>query len=521
MFFYGKRSAAIFLALYIIVSAVIIVFSLLPANVSSEMSYSFYDTVSHIKFGQDKKTEDKEAVAITSMEIKTSKIVYPAKTRVNVSIISVLPENHTENYSLKTDDNAIAEIATGNQLLLNKEGIVNVWAETASGLKSNIITITVYDRNGGGEIDSERIELIAPDQMPIGQAFYPYIKVDGAAASYNAVYTSDSDVLEEKNGYFIAKSAGMATISISLGGQIKKTKTIEITEDALSVPSIASFSLDGNILEDRAELSYLTEYEPEITFEGDCCQLIYYVADEKIVSIPYSYGKKSARIRVIGIGEFDLKIMSPLRSEPLKTVHIKTVPPKADVLGLKKTDIVYVDYIFPLTLNVTDKASLYGIVCEISSENDLPYERTDDDHVLFKSEGRYTLTYTSQYYPDFLYVYTVVVEDIDKATATRKTLGHAALFAALGVFALLAFGFYFKTKPLMFAVTALSGILTAIISEVLQLPLFTSGRGASVEDVFIDLAGFVAGVALCIGTLFVIYLIRRRKNLSASSNTVE
>ena len=53
--------------------------------------------------------------------------------------------------------------------------------------------------------------------------------------------------------------------------------------------------------------------------------------------------------------------------------------------------------------------------------------------------------------------------------------------------------------------TLLAGILTATISELLQLNVFTTERGASVIDALIDFSGFLLGTAI----LFVIDFIKK------------
>ena len=53
--------------------------------------------------------------------------------------------------------------------------------------------------------------------------------------------------------------------------------------------------------------------------------------------------------------------------------------------------------------------------------------------------------------------------------------------------------------------TLVAGILTATISEILQLAVFTSARGASFADALIDLLGFALGTAIC----FVVDLIKK------------
>ena len=522
MFSYGKRSAAVFLALYILTTAIIVTFSLLPSDYSNKMSYSFYDFLSHIKFGEDKTTEDRSEVDISSISITASNTELSPNERGYVKITEILPEDHTENYTIKSDDKNVVKISSGGTFLCKAEGVATIWAETDSGLRSNEITITVRSKGTGEGVASEQIEIVAPANVDVNQAFAPYFKVDGKRSDIQATFSSNSDILKKEGNYFIATAPGSAELELYFDKELKKSLTVSVSEKALPLPAVKNFYLNGELVTDGGTLLYRTEYEPTVEFSDEnCCPLIYYEFDKTKISLPYSYDRTKAKIRTIAVGETEIKLYSPLLSEPLKTYRLKIIPPRAEVLGLNKTDIVYANHSFLLTLKVADTDALAGITCEISSENDLPYRISEDVYAIFQSEGKYTLTYRSEYYPDFEYVYTVIVENMDSAESVRKSLGHAALFAALGVFAVLTFFYYIKKTKFKIFFTALSGVITAAVSEILQTPFFTEGRGASIKDVFIDIVGFLAGAALIIAIIWAIYLIRRKKNRSASSKTVE
>lgn len=76
----------------------------------------------------------------------------------------------------------------------------------------------------------------------------------------------------------------------------------------------------------------------------------------------------------------------------------------------------------------------------------------------------------------------------------RKLVGHYLLFAVLGVG--LGVSFYLISKHrYLFGVYALAvGVVIAVISEVLQLPVFTTGRVFTLEDIGIDILGVLSGL---------------------------
>ncbi len=99
----------------------------------------------------------------------------------------------------------------------------------------------------------------------------------------------------------------------------------------------------------------------------------------------------------------------------------------------------------------------------------------------------------------------------------RKALGHFALFVALAVFSSVV---YYRvaemlecknTNLLSFVLILLVGLLTAVISETLQLPIFVSGRSAQFTDILLDFSGYFLGYFLYrIIKFFALYIIYRK-----------
>lgn len=81
----------------------------------------------------------------------------------------------------------------------------------------------------------------------------------------------------------------------------------------------------------------------------------------------------------------------------------------------------------------------------------------------------------------------VDIEDIK--VWVRKGIGHFGVFALLGIFTTLTYYFFIKKQYLSIIITILSGLLTAILSECIQL--FSEGRVGSFADVILDFGGFI------------------------------
>lgn len=77
----------------------------------------------------------------------------------------------------------------------------------------------------------------------------------------------------------------------------------------------------------------------------------------------------------------------------------------------------------------------------------------------------------------------------------RKFIGHYLLFSLLGFGLSVTFFLLLKPRWLAPVLSLAAGFLTAGISELLQLPIFTDGRHSNWSDVGLDMTGIVTGIA--------------------------
>ncbi len=89
----------------------------------------------------------------------------------------------------------------------------------------------------------------------------------------------------------------------------------------------------------------------------------------------------------------------------------------------------------------------------------------------------------------------------------RKFIGHFAAFGLLGVGVLTCCLLMLKKKGWSAVVAPVITFAVAGISEIFQLPIFTSGRTASFIDVVIDFAGSVIGMVLTLIIFVSIYVV--------------
>ncbi len=107
----------------------------------------------------------------------------------------------------------------------------------------------------------------------------------------------------------------------------------------------------------------------------------------------------------------------------------------------------------------------------------------------------------------------------------RKSFGHFGAFLVLGIFA--AFTYYcfcsksLKGKIVGFIVCIVAGFAVAGITEILQLPIFTSGRYCSFSDVMLDFKGYLSSSLVIYFIIFATHFIKlfaaRRKMKKSES----
>lgn len=109
------------------------------------------------------------------------------------------------------------------------------------------------------------------------------------------------------------------------------------------------------------------------------------------------------------------------------------------------------------------------------------------------------------------------VDDDNKTLTTaefrmlvRKGLGHFGLFTILGFGLMFTYFLLLKPRWLSAVVSIAAGFTIAGVSELFQLPLFTTGRYASWTDIGIDTLGVVTGMAIAALIIFATWIIWKK-----------
>lgn len=137
-------------------------------------------------------------------------------------------------------------------------------------------------------------------------------------------------------------------------------------------------------------------------------------------------------------------------------------------------------------------------------------EGSIDENGVFTSDksGKVTVRATYVGRPDLTVEKTITVSVFDTFhTLIRKGLGHFSLFLVLGFGLFGTFFLLIKPRWVSLPLSLLSAFVVAGISEMFQLPVFTSGRYATWPDVAIDFLGTLSGIGIAVVVVSIVGLI--------------
>lgn len=137
-------------------------------------------------------------------------------------------------------------------------------------------------------------------------------------------------------------------------------------------------------------------------------------------------------------------------------------------------------------------------------------EGSIDKNGVFTSDksGKVTVRATYVGRPDLTVEKTITVSIFGTFhTLVRKGLGHFSLFLILGFGFFSTFFLLIKPRWVSLPLSLLSAFVVAGISEMFQLPVFTSGRYATWPDVAIDFLGALSGIGIAVVAVSIVGLI--------------
>lgn len=391
-----------------------------------------------------------------------------------------------------------AEIHLGSELVEAKDGIITL--ETCEEYKLSVLAVTddEYNDYGASTIETEILygvstietEILIDGEkfnndgkiffLPAKQWFYPLKPTDGDLEL--KIKLGDKTVSQNIR---IVKGSRPEATGFTFGNKQRVTKNDD-----------GSFSLAMKKDEHLVITSQLG-FRAENESEGAPSNIISKSSDSYVVNAStthlHAYKPGTATITYFSI--YDNTITA--------TLHI-TVPDVVDGLTVVAPDRCVKGGKIDLT------AYTGGNVTKNVKWEVVKGEGSIDENGVFTSDksGKVTVRATYVGRPDLTVEKTITVSVFDTFhTLIRKGLGHFSLFLVLGFGLFGTFFLLIKPRWVSLPLSLLSAFVVAGISEMFQLPVFTSGRYATWQDVAIDFLGALSGIGIAVIAVSIVGLI--------------
>lgn len=371
------------------------------------------------------------------------------------------------------------KIYLGSDLVDAKDGIITL--ETCEEYRLSVLAVTDDEYNGYGVSTIETEILINGEKhnandkiffLPAKQWFYPLKPTDG---DYLTLEIKLGDKTVSQRIRIVEGSKPEAT-GFTFGNKQRVTKNDD-----------GSFSLAMKKDEHLVITSQLG-FRAENASKGAPSNIISKSSDTNVVNAStthlHAYKPGTATITYFSI--YDNTITA--------TLHV-TVPDVVDGLTVVAPDRCVKGGKIDLT------AYTGGNVTKNVKWEVVKGEGSIDENGVFTSDksGKVTVRATYVGRPDLTVEKTITVSVFDTFhTLIRKGLGHFSLFLVLGFGLFGTFFLLIKPRWVSLPLSLLSAFVVAGISEMFQLPVFTSGRYATWQDVAIDFLGALSGIGIAV-----------------------
>ena len=391
------------------------------------------------------------------------------------------------------------KIYLGSDLVDAKDGIITL--ETCEEYRLSVLAVTddEYNDYGASTIETEILygvstietEILIDGEkfnndgkiffLPAKQWFYPLKTTDG---DYLTLEIKLGDKTVSQRIRIVEGSKPEAT-GFTFGNKQRVTKNDD-----------GSFSLSMKKDEHLVITSQLG-FRAENESEGGPSNIISKSSDTNVVNAStthlHAYKPGTATITYFSI--YDNTITA--------TLHV-TVPDVVDGLTVVAPDRCVKGGKIDLT------AYTGGNVTKNVKWEVVKGEGSIDENGVFTSDksGKVTVRATYVGRPDLTVEKTITVSVFDTFhTLIRKGLGHFSLFLVLGFGLFGTFFLLIKPRWVSLPLSLLSAFVVAGISEMFQLPVFTSGRYATWQDVAIDFLGALSGIGIAVIAVSIVGLI--------------
>lgn len=535
-FFNKKRIVFCFIA-YILITAFILSQSLLSSEQSTQSSNFVGTTISKIisfitgdkiDLENDDKTEGLYPQSITLTGVPARLVI--GKTYALHATLNPLGDYPLSKLSYSSSNQNVLKVNSKGEITPVSSGSATVTVtdtlSKVSSSKSFFVTNEVYT-------PTITFLGVAGDQNVDANGYVYYSPSTSTGIMYVLGYQSDLEsinatvvegeadiLLTTSKVWFVTKKVG--TLKIKLYGNYKNSNGDQTIEQTYEInvregtfnPYTCNFTfvnppetLELELGESASVLTNSSNY-----FEGveDVQKALYPAYNKNIIGVTAS--NQSLILTAKQAGETTLNVYSAgtngLTVTSLNVVVKKPHPTTAQIV----TPSTYIKNGVATRITVIGDGVTYS-----ASEFNWTVEGTSDysfsgENVTVNENGTITLKGEHKTISGFTVERVIEVKN-SYSQNVRKIVGHFLLFLTLSLFAYWVYKRLAELttpkKAVVFTVvfTLVAGLLTAGVSELLQLEVFSFQRGASFIDVLIDFGGFLLGTAIC----FIIDIIKRKR----------
>ncbi len=484
---------------------IIFIESIMPGDISAAQSAAISESIVRRFEIADSSVVIPEYISL-SLPIDTPEFLYIGDTLKLTA--EYLPENSTvRGVAFSCSDYDIASIEPDGTLTFLDAGTVIITATSSANPDAS--TELYLNCSGINPQSLTAFELILPESIAIGEVAAITIVSESEAlntSGFEIALEGDSAALSVRSDMLFALSEGTVTVTASLNG-IERSRSVAIInnpdyirpEDFLPEQSAVTLRAGESAF---LEYSALPQGSPAYAHMSSDDESIARIYDGVLTA--YSEGSCTIELRSV----FNPQCVAIIEVEVLAELPIGLV-----IIGDERALLNYATaYSVAFVNNPGDRSVTWSIDCDKGAIN-------EEGYLFSKRLGKVTLRATSNMDPS-IYAEKTVTITLFKSfhLYVRKILGHFSLFALLG------FGIFFtlillvRQKWVGVVFTPITGFVAAGLSEMFQLPFFTSGRYADWSDVFIDTLGALSGFIVALLVMGIIRIIWKKSNGQSYDN---
>lgn len=475
--------------------------SLMPGNLSAAQSAAISETIAQRFEIADSSDVIPEQISLTLPD--ESPDAYYIGDTVNLSVIFSPADTTIKTVIFTSSDYDIATINENGDVSFLRTGTVTINAISAANIEAEASIELIS--SGINPQNVPEFELLLPETLKIG-GVVPILLSNGNENLNNSGFeisvTGDYAVLSESCDYLYGLAEGEITVTAAFEG-ITRSAALSIIPDPEYIPPETIVTDESITLVEGERLTLAFSTLPQNS-PSDVFQISDDVSVAKI---------RNGKVIAYNEGTCTMTLSSVFNAECVATVTVQVIPALPAGLAIVGDDRALLNYATKYKVSFTnnpDERSVIWSIVEGKGE-------INDKGFLFPNRlGKLTLRATSVA-DSSVYAEKTVTVTLYKSfhLYIRKILGHFSLFALLGFGIAVTFLLLVSPKWLSITLSPVVGFVSAGLSEMFQLPAFTSGRFACWSDVFIDTLGAFSGFLIAMLIFGAIRLIW--KKVSAES----